>query len=57
MERAGNGSAKIDGCPRQNPAYRPDCTQNRRAPTHSVGTRRFFLLFRFGRGPERVSSR
>ncbi len=41
MERAGNGSAKIDGCPRQNPAYRPDCTQNRRAPTHSVGTRRF----------------
>ena len=25
MERAGNGSAKIDGCPRQNPAYRPDC--------------------------------
>ena len=44
MERAGNGSAKIDGCPRQNPAYRPDCTQNRRAPTHSVGARRFFAV-------------
>lgn len=48
MERAGNGSAKIDGCPRQNPAYRPDCTQNRRVPTHSVGTRRFFCCSGLG---------
>ena len=36
---------KIDGCPRQNPAYRPDCLET--APPHSGSLREQAMIRRY----------